>query len=109
MSEAKSTKLRKPNHATEPHDGDGFAAGISQQDGAPHNNFDAIQAMLDEEPLSLAEEIVEECERTGKPLSRDDVSDRYNQIKQGDIHIAELQRMTMPQLIEQARSENLTD
>ena len=31
----------------------------------PQNGIDAIQAMLDEEPLSLAEEIVEECERTG--------------------------------------------
>ncbi|HJS06509.1 MAG TPA: transcription termination factor Rho, partial [Pirellulales bacterium] len=65
--------------------------------------------MLDEEPLSLAEEIVEECERAGIPLSRDDVSDRYNQLKQGDIHIAELQRMSMPQLIEQARRENLSE
>ncbi len=32
-----------------------------------------------------------------------------SRIKQGDIHIAVLQRMSMPQLIEQARSENLTD
>ncbi|KKK57894.1 hypothetical protein LCGC14_3049890, partial [marine sediment metagenome] len=34
---------------------------------------------------------------------------RYEQIEQGDIHIAELQRMTMPQLIEQARKENLDE
>ncbi len=40
---------------------------------------------------------------------RDETHDRYEQIKQGDIHIAELQRMTMPQLIEQARKENLTE
>ncbi len=39
----------------------------------------------------------------------DETDDRYEQIKQGDIHIAELQRMSMPQLIEQARHENLTD
>ncbi|HUY36692.1 MAG TPA: transcription termination factor Rho [Pirellulales bacterium] len=35
--------------------------------------------------------------------------EHYEAIKQGDIHIAELQRMTMPQLIEKAREENLTD
>ena len=58
----------------------------------------------DGEPLSLAEELAEEAE-----MERDETHERYEQIKQGDIHIAELQRMTMPQLIEQARSENLTD
>jgi len=56
------------------------------------------------EPLSLAEEIAEEG-----ILEQDDTDDRYEQIKQGDIHIAELQRMSMPQLIEEARRENLTD
>jgi transcription termination factor Rho len=58
----------------------------------------------DREPISLAEEIAEEAAHGG-----DDTDDRYEQIKQGDIHIAELQRMTMPQLIEQARHENLTE
>ncbi len=61
-------------------------------------------AELEREPLSLAEEIAEEA-----ALGRDDTHDRYEQIKHGDIHIAELQRMTMPQLIEQARRENLTE
>jgi transcription termination factor Rho len=56
------------------------------------------------EPLSLAEELAEEAD-----LPKDDTHDRYEQIKQGDIHIAELQRMSMPQLIEQARKENLID
>jgi len=54
--------------------------------------------------LSLAEELVDEANQV-----TDDTDDRYEQIKQGDIHIAELQRMTMPQLIEEARRENLTD
>jgi transcription termination factor Rho len=58
----------------------------------------------DREPISLAEELAEEAAQGG-----DDTDDRYEQIKQGDIHIAELQRMTMPQLIEQARHENLTE
>jgi transcription termination factor Rho len=58
----------------------------------------------DGEPLSLAEELADEAAGLG-----DETDDRYEQIKQGDIHIAELQRMTMPQLIEQARKENLAE
>ena len=61
----------------------------------------------DSEPLSLAEELAEEAARGVE--ESDDTDDRYEQIKQGDIHIAELQRMSMPQLIEQARKENLTE
>ena len=87
MAENRGTKLRKPPANL----GDG-AASIDDAD-------------LDE-PLSLAEELAEEAERG---ISHDDTQERYEQIKQGDIHIAELQRMTMPQLIEQAREENLTD
>ena len=56
------------------------------------------------EPLSLAEEIAEEADRLG-----DDTHDRYERIKQGEIHIAELQKMSMSQLIDEARSENVKD
>ena len=62
--------------------------------------------MEQEEPLSLAEEIAAENRRprSGEPR------DRYEQIKQsGDTHIAELQRMSMAELIEEARKENLTE
>lgn len=66
---------------------------------------EAIRALEREEPLSLAEEIAAE----GR-LRRDEVQDRYEQIKQaGDTHIAELQRMSMVELIEEARRDNLTD
>jgi transcription termination factor Rho len=66
---------------------------------------DALRALEREEPLSLAEEIAAE-NRAG----RDEVQDRYEQIKQaGDTHIAELQRMSTAELIEEARKENLTD
>jgi len=57
------------------------------------------------EPLSLAEELVEEAERGGP----DDTDERYEKIKQGEIHIAELQKMSMSQLIEEARKENVKD
>ena len=57
----------------------------------------------DEEPLSLAEEIAGEVERG------DESQDRYEKIKQGEIHIAELQKLSMSQLIEEARQENLVE
>lgn len=66
---------------------------------------EAIRALEREEPLSLAEEIAAEARR-----GKDDTHDRYEQIKQsGDTHIAELQRMSMAELIEEARKDNLTD
>ena len=41
---------------------------------------------------------------------KDEIHDRYEQIKQsGDTHIAELQRMSMAELIEEARKDNVTD
>ena len=59
----------------------------------------------DEEPLSLAEEIA-----AGVESLPDDIHDRYEQIKQaGDTHVAELQKMSMAELIEEARKDNLTD
>ena len=64
---------------------------------------DSLDANGEGEPLSLAEELAEEADLG------DDTNDRYEQIKQGDIHIAELQKMSMSQLIEEARKENLTD
>src|SRR5688572_27618071 len=75
--------------------------------GRHHGNGHGDLATVDineQEPLSLAEELAVEAES-----DRDETHQRYEQIKQGDIHIAELQRMSMPQLIEQARKENLTD
>jgi transcription termination factor Rho len=57
----------------------------------------------EQEPLSLAEEIAGEGGVTVEP------QDRYERIKQGEVHIAELQKMSMAQLIEEARRENVTE
>ena len=62
----------------------------------------------EQEPLSLAEELAEEAER-GVPLREEEPQDRYEKIKQGEVHIAELQKMTMGQLIDEARKENVPD
>jgi hypothetical protein len=53
----------------------------------------------DREPLSLAEEIAEEVDRGGKLPTADGVPDNYEKVKQGEIHIAELQKMSMQELI----------
>ncbi|MCL4205392.1 MAG: transcription termination factor Rho [Pirellulaceae bacterium] len=67
----------------------------------PRRQFDYDQ----EEPLSLAEELADEADRGMLGESQD----RYEKIKQGEVHIAELQKLTMGQLIEEARKENVTD
>jgi len=88
MNESRGTRVRK---------------AAPQVEEPPQGPVD--ESLLDE-PLSLAEELAEEADRG---FVRDETDERYEQIKQGDIHIAELQRMSMPQLIEQARQENLTE
>jgi transcription termination factor Rho len=61
---------------------------------------------FDDEPLSLAEELAEEADRG---VAHEDTNERYERIKQGEIHIAELQKMSMGQLIEEARKDNVKD
>ena len=57
-----------------------------------------------DQPMSLAEEIAEE-------VARGDIEpqDRYESLKKGDTYITQLQKMTMPELIELARSEQVGD
>lgn len=59
------------------------------------------------EPLSLAEELAELADHGDLEEISDDKLSRLG--KQGETHIAELQRMSMPELIEAARSENLSE
>ncbi|MDI9445441.1 MAG: transcription termination factor Rho [Pirellulaceae bacterium] len=67
---------------------------------------DLIRQIYEEEPVSLAEEIAEGTER----YDDERTNERYEQIKQsGDLHIAQLQRMTMAELIEEAKKEHLSD
>jgi transcription termination factor Rho len=102
MSESKTTTPSRA-HTGGPH---AFGA-ITRSDGDSKPTLDEIQAQLEAEgePLSLAEEIAEEVD-SGEV---DIVHKHYESVKQGDVHIAELQRMSMAQLIEEARKENLAD
>jgi len=57
------------------------------------------------EPLSLAEELAREGN-----ASRGDIQDHYEKIKQtGDTHIAQLQQMSMAELIKEARAGDVSE
>jgi transcription termination factor Rho len=58
-----------------------------------------------DEPISLAEELASEMRGRGGDADR-----RYQQLKESDdTNVAALQRLSMPELIEEARKENLSD
>ena len=61
------------------------------------------------EPLTLAEELVKEKRRGGRQDEAAEADAKYEKIKQGDIHIAELQRLSMSELIDEARKNNDSD
>lgn len=57
------------------------------------------------EPMSLAEQIARGKQR-GETVEEDE---QFEQLKHSEVHIAELQKMSMTELIEEARKENLED
>ena len=72
---------------------------IDQAHGAP-----APYTLDDEqEPLSLAEELAAEMHRKRKPV--EEVNEQFEKIRQSETHIAELQKMSMSELIEEARRD----
>ena len=83
---------------------------MATRDQNPPKTTDIPLDNVDErgEPLSLAEELARE--RGRKKTQAEETDAKYEKIKQAeDTHIAELQRMSMPELIEEARKENLAD
>ena len=75
-------------------------SGIKEEEADIGANYDNGR-----EPVSLAEELV----REGK-ASRSDIQDHYEKIKQtGDTHIAQLQQMSMSDLIAEARAGELSE
>ena len=104
MSSAKDTESQsKTRRAAAPR---GERTSRSAKPAAPSEAQKDLPPLPDEyEPLSLAEELAEQG-----TLLDDDIDERYEQIKQsGDTHIAQLQKMSMAELIEEARKENLSD
>ncbi len=104
MSSAKDTESARKSRRIPAARGE--RSGRSSKSATPPEAEKESRLLPDEnEPLSLAEELAEQGN-----LLDDDVDERYEQIKQsGDTHIAELQKMSMAELIEEARKENLSD
>ena len=101
---------KEDNATAELVEGESRAAGNGESPAPviplPPTFDEALRALEQEEPISLAEEIAAENRKSRGEAAHD----RYEQIKQsGDTHIAELQRMSMAELIEEARKDNLTD
>lgn len=61
----------------------------------------------DGEPTSLAEEIAVES-RNGSQ-TKQEINDKYEKIKQGEVHIAELQKMEVAELIKVAEEEGVPE
>ncbi len=95
-------KPRAPENATT------AATDAPDADGqeARKRSYDEALRELEAErdPLTLAEEISEESDWRAQ-----DSQDRYEKVKHGEIHLAELQKMNMNQLIEEAHKENVPD
>ena len=52
---------------------------------------------------------VGETDELAADLDQDDSLSRYDKIKQGESHLAELQLLSMPELIEQAQTEQVEE
>ena len=68
------------------------------------NASEDLSAVSDEKPLSIAEEIASEVDDDDL-----EVRERYDLLKQTDTNIAELQKLSMAELIELARSEKIAE
>ncbi len=70
----------------------------------PQRDRDQTTSDLEEQPISLAEEIA--CETDHQRHSPMEVKEKTSH---GDVHIAELQRMSMGDLLAHAEKQNLSD
>ena len=68
------------------------------------NASEDLSAVSDDKPLSIAEEIASEVDNDDL-----EVRERYDLLKQTDTNIAELQKLSMAELIELARSEKIAE
>ena len=69
-----------------------------------HSDHSSEPGNVDDEPLTIAEEIAAEVDADDL-----EVRERYDLLKQGDTKIAELQKLSMAELIELARAEQVGD
>ena len=81
-------------------------AGISHRSDAHAPAMSQDPRMLPERPLPYDDDQIEGEEDLYGDLA---LNERYEDIKRGEIHLTELQKMTMPQLITAAKSEGITE
>src|SRR3990172_11466309 len=77
--------------------------------GAARATRERVQQTNEDEGLDAAQDSngEEAAEEVG---TYDDAThDRYEEVKRGELHLSELQRMTMPQLLITAKREGVTD
>jgi transcription termination factor Rho len=74
----------------------------SSTEGNGDGEFNLNKYDREHEPLSLAEELADRPDD-------EETNDRYEKIKQGEIHIAELQKMSMTELLAEARRDNVKE
>jgi transcription termination factor Rho len=100
MSDFQNRDARRPNRPRPTYRRDG-----GDRNGNTIIDRELLAELEREEPLSLAEELdkaAERVRRVGAAIARDDAVDR-------NVHIAELQRMTMAELIATAELEKVPE
>jgi transcription termination factor Rho len=100
MSDFQNRDTRRPSRPRPMHRRDG-----AERNGNTIIDRELLAELEREEPLSLAEELdkaAERVRRVGAAIARDDAVDR-------NVHIAELQRMTMAELIATAETEQVPE
>jgi len=104
MSDSRPTSNRKLNPSSP-----------TTNDGAtprPHLPLNALKqnsggrSSREHEPMSLAEEIAEQHDRTGK-MPADELAELTSKAK--ETNLGELQRLSMPELMEEARRANIEE
>jgi transcription termination factor Rho len=100
MSKTRSTRPRDSRFNSR--DGDSSSHDAQAHGGNGDGDLDLNKYDREYEPLSLAEELAERPDD-------EETNDRYEKIKQGEIHIAELQKMSMTELLAEARRDNVKE
>jgi len=96
-----ANRARTGQHATR----NGRGGGVAVENGNTRvsNSRDAAQVATVEKPSAADQE-----SKQSGPLDAQ-THERYEKVKRGDLHLTELQRMSIPELHEVAKAEGITD
>ena len=100
MSNSRSkSKVKNPDPPKTP-----SGSGDAPPSAEASRTVPEVTTDIQEEPVSLAEEIAVEIDQL-----REQTNDHVAPKVKDEIHIAQLQRMSLEELLEQAKSRNITD